>query len=503
MLVKKHFLLLSAVVMMFASVQLFAQRTVTIDPGFGTISTTIFSDTTDTGERVDPNTVYLLQRDQLYILDGEFSPRFPLVMQAEEGAGARPKIILGVPSGGETPAQAIRPRADLTLKGLYISAQDELGGMGSRIIRHEENGIRVVIDDCHLDIAGQAAFRVNTDDTRTFMTNTIISNIGTMASPDNGRCFDDRGNDIDTLFVENCTFYNLTSQALRDAGGDIKYAYFNHNTFNNIGGAGSVGQYTLEIGAVNEFHFINNVVKDGNAFGANDGVGSILFVMPPTDEGVTQVVSVKNNNIFWTESLVSSYPDTVSAAVAFDSLSAAFIASNGDGASNISEYMDFTDGPDVPTPTMLAFWANADPVDYDKEGYMNFDFAYPTSAASYTAGVVGEPLGSLNWFPGVTDVDDIAAIPVEYNLYNNYPNPFNPTTVIKYSIPEQTNVKLTIFNSIGQEVATLVNTTQNAGTYTFNWNGRNNAGAKVSSGIYLYHIQAGNFVSTKKMVMIK
>lgn len=503
MLNKKNYLLFAAIILLFTSAQVFSQRTVTIDPGFGTINNTVLGDTTDTGDRVDPNTVYILQRDQLYILDGEFSPTFSLVMEAEEGTGERPRIILGVPTGGSTPAQAIRPRADLTLKGLYISAQDELGGMGSRIIRHEENGIKVVVDDCHLDIAGQAAFRVNTDDTKTFMTNTIISNIGTMASPDNGRCFDDRGNDIDTLYIENCTFYNLTSQVLRDAGGDINFAYFNNNTFNNIGGAGSVGQYTLEVGAVNEFHFTNNLVKDGNAFGTNDGVGSIVFITDPVDAGVTQTVSVKNNNIFWTESLVNSYPDTVSASVAFDSLTSVYIDANGDASSNISEYLDFVDGPDVATATMLAFWANSDPVDFDSEGYDNFNFAYSNTSASYTSGINGNPLGSLNWFPEITDVENIATVPESFELYNNYPNPFNPTTNIKYSISQKADVSLIIYNTLGQEVVSLINAAQSPGVYSLNWNGENYNGVKVSSGVYLYQLRAGNFVSTKKMLMLK
>lgn len=503
MKVKRNFLLFVVLVLALSFVQINAQREVTITPGFGTIGTTIFGDTTATGERVDPNTVYILERDALYILDGEFSPTFPVTMVAAEGTGERPRIILGVPSGGTTPEQAIRPRADFTAKGLYISALDEFGGIGTRIIRHEENGIKIVLDDCHLDIAGQAAFRVNTDDTKTFMTNCIVSNIGSMTSPDNGRCFDDRGNDIDSIYVENCTFYNFTSQIIRDGGGDINYVYFNNNTFINIAGAGSTGQNMLEFGAANEVVYTNNIAKDCNFLGADDGVGALLTLLPPIDDGVTQTVVVKNNNAFWTPELVASYPDSVSAAVAFDSLITFYIDANGDAASNISETVVFTDGPDVPLETTAAFWAGADAVEMDKEGHENFNFAYPTTAASYTAGTNGQPLGDLNWFPGVTAVDEVETLPVAYELFNNYPNPFNPSTTIKYTIPEQANVKLTIYNSLGQEVATLINTAQNAGSYSVTWNGENKSGVKVSSGIYLFKLDAGNFVATKKMVMLK
>ena len=499
MLGKRNILQFTAILFVMFSVQLFAQRTITIEPGFGTLGSTIFGDTTSTGDRTDPNTVYLLKRDQLYILDGEFSPTFPLVLQAEDGTGARPRIILGVPTGGTTPDQTIRPRADITLKGLYISAQDELGGMGSRVIRHEENGIKVVIDDCHLDIAGQAAFRVNTDDTKTFMTNTIISNIGTMASPDNGRCFDDRGNDIDTLYIENCTFYNLTSQVVRDGGGNINYAYFNHNTFNNIGGGGSVGQYTVEAGSVNEFVFTNNLVKDGNSLGASDGVGAIVSMLPPSDSGATQTAVIKNNNIFWTESLVSSFPDTVLAPVAYDSLVNSYIEANGTVNTNISEYLDFTDGPDVSTPTMLAFWAAGDPVDFDMEGSVDFDFTYPTTAVSYTAGTSGQPMGALTWFDMPVGVEDeISQLPLSYKLFNNYPNPFNPTTNISFNLPKEENIKLDIYNILGQKIVTLINGKMQAGNHNVNFIADN-----LPSGLYIYQLQAGNFLESKKMMLLK
>ena len=96
-----------------------------------------------------------------------------------------------------------------------------------------------------------------------------------------------------------------------------------------------------------------------------------------------------------------------------------------------------------------------------------------------------------------------ANIPAEFQLYPNYPNPFNPETQIKYVLSEQSLVKLTIYNSIGQEVRTLVDGIEPAGSYLIRWNGLNDFGQKVSSGIYFYRLSAGNFVSVKKMSMLK
>jgi hypothetical protein len=95
-------------------------------------------------------------------------------------------------------------------------------------------------------------------------------------------------------------------------------------------------------------------------------------------------------------------------------------------------------------------------------------------------------------------VEDEGKVPTEYALFQNYPNPFNPSTVIKYGIPKESMVSLKIFNSIGEEIATLVNRMQHAGYYKHEFNA-----SKLNSGIYFYRLQAGDFVSIKKMMYIK
>jgi hypothetical protein len=94
-------------------------------------------------------------------------------------------------------------------------------------------------------------------------------------------------------------------------------------------------------------------------------------------------------------------------------------------------------------------------------------------------------------------VDNI--IPVNYGVSQNFPNPFNPSTIIKYQIPQNSLVSLKVYNSLGQEVATLVNGMVNAGSYEVQLNSSN-----LSSGVYYYVIKAGeNFVQTKKMILMK
>ena len=94
--------------------------------------------------------------------------------------------------------------------------------------------------------------------------------------------------------------------------------------------------------------------------------------------------------------------------------------------------------------------------------------------------------------------NQILHLPKDFYLSQNYPNPFNPNTTITYSIPKQSNVAIKIFDLLGREVTTLVNEEKSAGNYKVVFNGSN-----LSSGVYLYRLYAGNFVSTKKFVLMK
>lgn len=90
----------------------------------------------------------------------------------------------------------------------------------------------------------------------------------------------------------------------------------------------------------------------------------------------------------------------------------------------------------------------------------------------------------------------------DYHLFNNYPNPFNPSTVLKYSVPEENFVTLKVYNVLGEEVTTLVNETKPAGVYEIKFNSKTN-GILLHSGVYFYRMQAGNFIQTKKMILLK
>jgi hypothetical protein len=95
-------------------------------------------------------------------------------------------------------------------------------------------------------------------------------------------------------------------------------------------------------------------------------------------------------------------------------------------------------------------------------------------------------------------VQDEETLPTEFLLSQNYPNPYNPSTKIKYSIPKSSQVTLKIFNSLGEDIETLVNEEKPVGTYEVNWNAAN-----LPSGVYFYQLRAGEYTAVRKMILLK
>ena len=105
---------------------------------------------------------------------------------------------------------------------------------------------------------------------------------------------------------------------------------------------------------------------------------------------------------------------------------------------------------------------------------------------------------------GTISIEDYLFLaPKEFSLYQNYPNPFNPETTINYELPEQSQVLINIYDILGREIRTLVNDFQDAGYKSVIWDGTDEFGRSVGTGIYLYQIKASGFTQTKKMVLLK
>ncbi len=102
---------------------------------------------------------------------------------------------------------------------------------------------------------------------------------------------------------------------------------------------------------------------------------------------------------------------------------------------------------------------------------------------------------------GVSDPG--TSTPAAFSLSQNHPNPFNPATTIEFALPQASLVSLKIYDVLGKEIRTLTNRYYNAGHYTFDWDGKNNSRNRVSSGVYFYLLQAGDFSQVRKMTVVQ
>ncbi len=180
--------------------------------------------------------------------------------------------------------------------------------------------------------------------------------------------------------------------------------------------------------------------------------------------------------------------------------------------------------PTVSKNTVQPFWvivndANGDAITYT--WYVNNVVVKTGSDSSYSKGwtdshgtaeivkvVFADPSGlkdSVTWNFTITRVArDEGVIPTEFGLSQNYPNPFNPSTVIRFDLPKEAPVTLEIYNILGVKVRTLMSgEAASAGRYTAVWDGRDESGATVTTGVYLYRIIAGDFHASKKMMLLK
>jgi hypothetical protein len=325
-----------------------AQRTVNVAPGLGTLNDAIEADTLPNGDRNDPeNTVFLLERglEAYYGLEGTIENSEPLNIAAAEGDGPRPFLEPRYLSETGESTRPFRAKADLTLKGIHTTGFDNTGGLTDlRIIRASEDDIHITADDCWFDGDGQSFIRCDNPGMKIKVTNSIISRIGQPSSPDNGRGIDDRGNDIDTVIFENCTFYDLTSRIIRDGGGKIGYARFVNNTVFNI------GQMGITFGAVEKVEMMNNLFVNTGFMPvtASTGVRYVFGVDSVEVDAVMQAPEITySNNLFYFDSTqVAGYlGDTIGMPILINPTLAAWYLSKYGLTPPVMEPLTFNDQP--------------------------------------------------------------------------------------------------------------------------------------------------------------
>jgi hypothetical protein len=173
----------------------------------------------------------------------------------------------------------------------------------------------------------------------------------------------------------------------------------------------------------------------------------------------------------------------------------------------LARTLDFRDNLTSDTPPFdTQWWTYQADGSYTSYQYpTHLDMSYSATSAAATASSTGGPVGDPRWMgvdPGTLgNGNDVIAN--EFTLKQNYPNPFNPTTDIAFTLEQNSNVNLTIFNVLGQKVKVLANDNKVAGTHTLRWNGLDEMGASVPTGLYFYTLNSGEKSVTKKMALMK
>ena len=258
---------------------------------------------------------------------------------------------------------------------------------------------------------------------------------------------------------------------------------------------------------------------DSDSLSGSFDVGSLQAGFPPG------VISISNGMISMSDAFTILNPMPTPAEVIYPTLQDTF-STHADNDSSItfawhpSEDIDSNDV--IYTLTIeLEFFGNT----YTDEHENISDTTYDVSSHSLDVllGALNLDESTLLWYVKSSDgeynvmsdsgqfvltrsvlgLNDQFSIPTEFALRQNYPNPFNPVTTLRYDIPENSHVTITIYDMLGRNIKKLINQTQDAGYKSVIWNATNDYGKPVSAGIYLYQIHAGEYMQTKKMVLLK
>jgi hypothetical protein len=458
------------------------------------------------------------------------------------------------------PGQFVDMRGDAIIKNIIMSGYFEpipgnLTGLQGALFNMTASGKSLTLDSCVLTNTNGNHIRTDSAPKNLKITNCIFANMGYLGRSNlgAGKGIDVRAGSVDSFIVVNNTFVNWQDRIIRHFGStaNIQYLRFEHNTCVN----GMSYHGFLSLGRLGRRAIIsNNLLVDPFAAGQDtDAVRQAEF----TDSGekdafgfprMTWIFSAPNDTTFW--SVKHNY-FRISAAgqLFFDSASVLPIVANPAlvagtplsyninsriGSDSTTAFLPHTATlPVVPNLlTALMKWYRRPFVSVPDSGanktkltsmwFPKYDYdrriikyytdslncAYSTSNAVYTAATGGYPVGDLNWFPTrytawlgdpvSTGVPTEQGQPVAFALEQNYPNPFNPSTTIKFVIGKSAYTTLTVYNILGQRVATPVAGMLEAGPHEV----RLNASA-LASGMYFYQLASGSSVAVKKMMVLK
>lgn len=548
----------TVVMVMFIPLNLQAQDTLLVPhtvagSPVGALNATIVGDTTSTGAQA--HSVYQLENDKIYLMNAILITDYDLNLVGEapdpsDAASKPPVIQAAVLEDNSRQGSFIHANSgNVTLRGVMFNGNTPDGLQRvNHVVKLLTDGQRLTVDGCHIEGMRSHSFYPGGTLMKVYMTNSVIR--GVNSSDIFSGCFFRGGGQYDTLVVKNTTYINSSSYAWVNAK-PSNYALWDHNTFANIMGdfffAPGMANTTITNNIFYNIQIMGQTSKEqaGGWFPFRDQPHSVIDLDTlksadwPDYIGANRNIHV-NNNVYFNDSVVeawwdevitvtvpdvssndSTYLDTLMGGPWMNDRTVALFASNSSMSESNNQSLDpmFTSLPVAYRDSIIAhcldyrvdrstssdvFWQYEADANWSVVQYpMDEDMSY-TNAAAMTASTNGGPVGDLRWMDGtLSSKEDNKVLPKDFTLHQNYPNPFNPTTDISFTLNKESEVTLTIFNMLGQQVKELTSGLKPAGNYTLQWNGSDNMGARVSSGIYLYTLNDGSRSHTKKMVLMK
>jgi hypothetical protein len=518
---------------------------------FPALVTTILGDTAVDGSPLNPNRVYRLARGAVYFCTGTMELRRDVVIIAnDEPASIKPPVIAPMIFQGDitAPAPVFKLHKNALLRNLYLtrirpdtsSPQSD----NSQAIQIMGDSTRIIVQRCVFDGWGSGAIFKGAVFNKIYITDCKFRNMMNGDSWFGGWAFESGATPGDTLIMMNNTMFNCGAYFCAPNRNITTFIRIEHNTVFTTHTNPLYGPYMTNA-RIRDNIFWGTLARGQSQSDFDEhwtdwgGPFSTISIdtLPPAFgfPEANRMVIVTNNVYFWPQAYFDEwqnvYQDTLIPPVWMDDRTLGMFADKitwpnlGTPADDLYVDPGF-DSAMVNTvvTNLLAYCRHSrgDSAAQNQHYYLPtgqdlFNVPWPvpenlaySNTALQSAGHDGFPVGDLNWFHIVggewVDPTLDAGIPEKFQLLQNYPNPFNPTTVISYQLPVVSEVKLVVYDMLGREIAVLVNERKVPGRYEAKFDA-----SGLASGIYFYRLQArqtdggqaGNFVQTRKLVLLK
>lgn len=537
----KFKLTLMLIVVVLFSGAIYAQDTLTVSTALNSLIDEVVGDTSATGEQL--HKVYYLTPGENYIIDREITVGNPLVIVSDPidfyDADKKPPVVRIATTEDGTPSAGLffAAGANLTLKNIYFAG---LGTgqvwMDGNFVNVRADNVNLVFEGCCFDYMGWAIITNWAHPGCSYFADNVYvknnQNPGDVNSP-----FWYLGIvPVDSLVARNMTYFQSHGYFVQPVSQPINYLEIDHCTFADELEMNVLSSQLTHAKITNNIYFntqaagqsaAENADKDfdglswgivnvdtlvGNEPEAPDSVKTVT--LPEADRSIV----VKNNVYYWSQEVLDFWAhdsiQSVSEAVFMNARSQAMfdndaewpglVAENNVNANPGFEYIG-TAVADMIAYLEVAkgavdgeadFWGFEEDLDDWGEDLFRVAVEWPLPENLYPwaapiTGTDGLPVGASHWVKGATPVEEIATAS-EFELMNNYPNPFNPETTIRFSLPANDMVTLKVYDTLGKHVKTLVNHSLKAGHHNLVWDGTNMNGQSVASGIYICQLHAEN-----------